>query len=317
MSYKDLPLGIDISHYQAKIDWQLLKEEAKIDFVIIKVGEDIYKDEKCHAHIQGAYDVDIPALVYYWPNPNRYTDFPMNDKTKWIDPSLDPQLKNLIELIRYTKNYGIALDCEQWWEFYPQYYEYLAGKRAKADVKKIAPAWISEANKEFAKRVADTFPTKRKIIYTADSFIKEYAPNMYTWIKAYDYWGAMYPYNKDRIVCDWDTLRAKHLPAENRKLPCLYGWKFWQFSGDKFSLPGVYGATGKPSAVDLNFFNATGASYEENRKQLWDYLGFTPRGTTPPTKPEDPEVIDLTNVKAMVAKLVEDTTKLQNTLASM
>lgn len=58
--------GIDVSHYQKRIDWQRVKA-AKIEFVYIKATEgSTYTDPCFEQNISGARDVGMPVGVYHF-----------------------------------------------------------------------------------------------------------------------------------------------------------------------------------------------------------------------------------------------------------
>jgi len=92
------------------------------------------------------------------------------------------------------------------------------------------------------------------------------------------------------VILDWPEMWESHMPADNAIIPtlCRPSWLYWQFSGDKFNLPGVYNnAYGNISPVDLNMYNGT-------VEELYAKLKFVPKGTIPPVDPPpvDPPPVD-------------------------
>jgi len=103
---------------------------------------------------------------------------------------------------------------------------------------------------------------KRKpIIYTGKWW---WEPNMSPaapWVGNYDFWIASYPYAAGRVDLTWEQLPTilptGWAPAvTNGRKPII-----WQFSGDKFFLPGISGA------LDLNMFDG-----DENTMRQWASL---------------------------------------------
>jgi len=99
---------------------------------------------------------------------------------------------------------------------------------------------------------------RKPIIYTGKWW---WEPNMSpapSWVGNYDFWIASYPYAAGRVDLTWEQLPS-YLPTgwapevTNGRKPII-----WQFSGDKFCLPGIVGA------LDLNMFDG-----DENAMRQW------------------------------------------------
>jgi hypothetical protein len=79
---------------------------------------------------------------------------------------------------------------------------------------------------------------------------------------------AHYPYNSSTIRTTWQDFKTNYKPSINS--PALptgsTKWKFWQFTGDKFILPGC------ESLLDINYFNG----------ELADLKKFVGNETTTP-----------------------------------
>jgi lysozyme len=102
---------------------------------------------------------------------------------------------------------------------------------------------------------------RKPIIYTGKWW---WEPNMSPaapWVGNYDFWIASYPYAAGRVDLTWEQLPTilptGWAPAvTNGRKPII-----WQFSGDKFFLPGISGA------LDLNMFDG-----DENTMRQWASL---------------------------------------------
>jgi lysozyme len=119
----------------------------------------------------------------------------------------------------------------------------------------------------FLKLAEQTFQ-RRPIIYTGSWW---WEPNMSPtpgWAAGYDFWLASYPYAPGKVEITWEQL-PNYLPS-GWVQPVSGGRKarIWQFSGDKFSLPGVQGA------LDLNMFDG-----DEAALRAW--AGVAPLPITP------------------------------------
>ena len=61
--------GIDVSHWQGNIDYEVVKNSGKVDFVIIKAGgsdDGFYEDSRFREYLDGFKTVDIPVLGAYY-----------------------------------------------------------------------------------------------------------------------------------------------------------------------------------------------------------------------------------------------------------
>lgn len=267
--------GMDISRYQtiAKDDWPKIKD-AGIDFVIAKSGQgDWWKDTGFSEHVQNAYDVDIPMLAYFWFEGKYYNSFGL-DEENWPSPEDDRQVNKLFTSIANRKIYGLFIDEE--------------------DKDQVTPAWSIAACGQFSHRVRDRLS---KTYYGAEFPLGIYTGNWYwennkapfTWMANENLiqmgWVAIYPYSKTYVKTTWKDMWELHMPRDDYPVPTLNwkDWKFWQFSGDKFILPGIENGAGGPSALDLNLYNGT-------PEQLHAFLKFIPKTEhgDPPVPPVPP-----------------------------
>jgi len=223
-------LGVDVSHWQRAVDWKLLRK-AGVSFAVIKAGQGTrVRDPLLRAHFSGARDAGMVTGVYHW-----------------IDPTLPAarQIDHFMEICSGLEFNFTALDVEQYWQSWQEWVE-------QHIVRCIAPELISTCAREAAQslRAASNKPV---VVYTSTSFVQTYAEPMQDWLADWPLWLAYYPYPRGRVNISWENLRREHLPKiKGPKLPGgADGWQFWQFSGDRFVLPGA------ETPLDMNFFNGS------------------------------------------------------------
>lgn len=253
-------IGVDVSHYQAKIDWPLLKANG-VEFAIVKASQGSYVDPSLKDHVSGANSAGIIVGAY-----------------QWNDPTLPykSQAQTFLDAIAGLPISFLACDTEQFWADWSEWTTH--------SITKLVPATtISECARNTMAYWGDRSKLPQ-IVYTRDTFIDGYSRPMLTWIKNYPLWLAAYPFNAQIITTDWDTFKRQYLPVV--KPPLLpegcKTWTFHQFSGDKFILPGC------TSKLDLNYFNGSLADL-----QAW--CNITPTVTIPLTVEQR-----ITNLEARV-----------------
>lgn len=226
-------LGIDISHWQDKVDFPLLKSEG-IEFCICKASQgEHYQDPTFARHAEGAHNAGMIVGAYHWADPTQ---------DDW------GQIENFLNA---TDDHPISfamVDVEQYWADWSEY--------PKNITKKIPPQRIEANAKNLLQKIDDEYPT---LLYTRLSFCREYAGGILDWIKFWPTCLAQYPYKKGRVSVSWADFKANHLPKISGPTlpPGVSEWQFWQFTGDKFLLPGVLNSAGKPSALDVDYFNGS------------------------------------------------------------
>lgn len=227
-------LGVDVSRWNGGLDFAALKAGG-VSFAIIKVsqGREMH-DVLRLSHNRFAHDAGLICGVYHW-----------------CDPCHDPQAQvdNFTRAVQGLHFDFCAVDVEQHWS---DWREWAASKISTA----VPAAQISRCARLVAEgiRQATRRPT---LIYTRRTFIEAHAAPMLEWLPGWDLWLAQYPYPRGRLSLTWQALLGEHLPKGLQPaLPqgCA-GWRFWQFSGDRFILPG---SGGRP--IDLNFFNGDEAA---------------------------------------------------------
>lgn len=255
-------LGVDVSDYQPRVDWPLLKA-AGVEFVIIKATQGNYHKQRLYKqHLDGANKAGLVTGFYHWHDPLE----PYESQAEWF--------------IKHTKGLDFqiaACDVEQQWA---DWQEWSNGNITKF----IAPQTISASARNILAYWDDRIPQKT-VLYTRKSFIDGYAAPMKKWAGNYPLWLAEYPYGSGRVTVSWEDFKAKWLPTYNG--PALPGgaktWRFWQFTGDKFKLPGMYSreSGNELSPADVNFFNGT-------VEQLHAFAGVTLPAPEPEPEPEQP-----------------------------
>lgn len=243
----DYCLGVDVSSWQPKVDWGLLYEKG-VRFAIIKLSQGNYSyDRYTRDHVKGARDAGMVVGLYHWHDPlcnvQSQVDF----------------IRNCLIGIDYD---FFAVDVEQYWGDWEEW-------RKGYITKKLGAATISVSSHQLASEIKKA-TGKKTMIYTRASFVKEHAPAMQVWLKDWDLWLAHYPYRSGRVSVSWEGLKASHLPSiPGPSIPTnCREWKIWQFSGDKFVLPGV------STPLDLNYFHG-------NEKEMRTWLGLNVETSQP------------------------------------
>ncbi len=109
---------------------------------------------------------------------------------------------------------------------------------------------------------------KRVIIYTGAWWWNQNMTPSKAWMSTYDYWLASYPYTPGATVVTWEQLRLM-LPTTSWVKPVMGGKEalFWQWSGDKYTLPGVKGK------LDVDLFKGS-------KNDLLVWAGINPEELT-------------------------------------
>lgn len=225
-------------------------------------------------HIQGAVDAGVVVGVYHWNDPIS------DDKSQATYAS--QAIANLP--VRF-----VAIDVEQYWKDWAEWQQWIRGKIPKI-TKVFSPRRISDCAKSVASKVK-TNTGLPVVIYTRKTFIFDHAKPMLNWIPNFPLWLAAYhSYPAQPMTLSREDFKSQHLPsAHGPQLPAGNDrWFFWQFTGDRYILPGVEGNPGKPGPLDVNFFNGT----------LDDLNKFAAGESVPPPPPPPPP--DGTELKARI-----------------
>jgi len=230
--------------YQPKVNWKLLKEKG-VTGIIAKSGAGLQNYSYFHDYVKAAKDNGFFVGAYHWLDPiyNASAQAITMAKTEAL-PEVD-----------FTAN-----DFEQWWSNWALWYDAVNKKIPWSSVPRFDPyklgTYLGLFNDE-AKKIL----VKPHVTYTSNWFIQGYTKNVSASINDFKLWTASYPYPKGYVTLTWEEFLSKHLPAETAKpiVPqgsTLDNILIWQFTGDRFILPGVFGdvAGNRPSALDVNFF---------------------------------------------------------------
>lgn len=226
-------LGVDVSFYDHVVDWKLLKENG-VEFAICKATQGDYTvDPKFEEHVDGAGAAGILPGAYHWNDPV------VND-LRAAELFLEVTAK---QPVRYFMN-----DMEQYWANWAEY-------RAKAVKTFLTPERISTSAETILKYWREQAP-QPCICYTRTSFVNEYAKPALAWLLGYKTCLAQYPYARGRVtLVSWSDIP---FPKTKPTLPAgVARFDFWQFSGDKFILPGIKDKNGKGFPADLIWWNGT------------------------------------------------------------
>ncbi len=220
-------LGIDASRWDIRLDWAQLKAGG-VAFAILKAAQGAsMRDPRFEQHLQGALSAGLICGAYHWCDPTH------DDRR---------QAENFLAAIEGKQVAFAAVDVEQYWQDWNEW-------QARRVTRFIPPNRISQSAKTVAAKIqaVSGLPV---LIYTRASFVRDYARAMLAWLPQWDLWLAHYPYGSGRVSCSWEQLRQHFPRISSPALPedCR-GWHFWQFSAEKFILPGAR------SPLDLNFFN--------------------------------------------------------------
>jgi len=221
-------LGVDVSRWHRTVDWKTLRA-AGVSFAVIKASQGVaISDALLQAHFEGARQAGMVTGVFHW-----------------VDPTLPSgaQVGHFLKTCQGLDFDFAAVDIEQHWQSWQE--------RARNQiVQRVPPERISSVAREVAVAIRAA-TEKQVVIYTRTSFVQEYALPMQAWLPEWPLWLAYYPFPAGRVWTTWEKLITNHLPhIPGPKLaPGCSNWRFWQFSGDKFVLPGAV------SPLDLNFFN--------------------------------------------------------------
>jgi len=223
-------LAIDISGWQPKLDAQTLRE-AGVELVILKSSEGLATDSCFRDNAKRLLDGGIRIAAYHFI---RFG----------IDPTL--QAKYCLGAIAGWPLEFIAGDIERHY-----------GKGVNA----FTPKHVDWHAKTFMSVLAGQ-DCYRPVVYTNEGTINTYS--LGSWMQAYPSWLAAYLFRwhpEQRIKLSWDDLKQVWTPPVGKYpfVPPNAGKLCgWQWSGDRFVLPGVWGDTAgkRDTCLDVNLFDA-------------------------------------------------------------
>ncbi len=234
-------LGIDVSRWQSKVDWSLLKSNG-VEFVFIKATQGNYMtDQMMVKHVEGANKAGMIIGLYHWCDPT------VNAEAQAL------YFLNAISGLPYKM---ISADVEQQWG---DWKEWSNGRVTKI----LSPTVISQN----AKTVLETWAKRTRVptvVYSRASFINTYAkPAQILACQNILFGWRIILIKRRTIRTTWQNFTTSYKPSI--AAPALptgsTKWTFWQFTGDKFILPGC------ESLLDINYFN--GELAELKRFAVW------------------------------------------------
>lgn len=253
-------LMVDVSRWQTKVDWGLLRNEG-VCGAIVKCGQDLREDKMFRIHAGGARAAGMVVGAYHW-----------------FDPLFNPldQAHAVTKIVQWSGSAidFVAVDVEQFWA---DWNEWTLARQGKGTITKIIPGKaISERARAMCAKLRSSLPGKKVVVYTRKTFVEDWAPQMAAplggWMDGYGLWLAWYPYTRTKVECGWGEFKSRWLPKLEGPSTFTPGkWDIWQFTGDKFKLPGI-------GTADVNWFNG-----DEGRLREW--AGMEAGGTEPEPKP--------------------------------
>lgn len=217
-------LVMDVSHHQT-FDYDLVKQH--VDGFIIRAAFGKEPDSLFEKHYNGFKEK--PCAVYQWFRPDQ-------DVTAQIE---------VVKILCEGKNIRCAFsDQEQ------------AG-RYNVPLSNFSAVFLNErAHEHISGLELHGFEMG---IYSRATWISQFSPQMRDWMYDYNVWLASWPYAAGAVTTDWDILMNTWAPkvfspfftidwpADKKRADA------WQWSGDKFIVPGVFTRDGVPRSADFNF----------------------------------------------------------------
>lgn len=221
---------VDVSRWQppSRVSYSTFAENG-VNALIAKASQGDFYDVSFPIHITEANSAGLITGAYHWVDPGK--DVPTQVQT------FTSRIKNL------PVNF-VAADMEQHWVSWAEWYN---GKV----VKTYDSILLNRVTRAFVEGVQDKTGLPI-LLYTRKSWVEYWAGGGFdSWMSKYFGWFAYYPYARTRITCTWDELYTKYWPklTEPARPRFTAGWLIWQFTGDKFTLPGFGGP------LDVNMFN--------------------------------------------------------------
>lgn len=234
--------GVDVSRYDEQVDWPLLAANG-VDFAIVKISQGDYnRDPLAASHLTGAAQAGLVTGIYHWCDP--------------IESDAS-QLEYLLQMAAGLPYRLVCLDVEQYWADWADWPKPRRGKKNKG---RLSPERISRCARNLLEGLQKRLPSGMPVvIYTRASFIHEYARPMLEWLPQVPLWLAQYPLLRGNgPAIQWSDLNRLLNTTFRPTLPRgCERWTFWQWSGDRFRLPGI------SSHPDLNVFAGSRAELEQ------------------------------------------------------
>lgn len=278
-----LKLAIDTSHHEDKpFDYVKIAESGVILACTKATQGDFYKDDKMVYHLTEAKKARIAAGTYHFHEPG-------NNPTAQIFYYLDWLKEN--QVVMGKPDFHI-LDVERQWEWQ---YKSIGKKKAKSWQQVNVGADELNARIRTSWDVLNAKTAEPKMIYTRKTWLDEYCPKMWDWIKDLPLMLAQYPDSHQRVDMtpeaekawlDDMTNRVSLLgqPAKGKATNVL----IWQFSE-------YYKGAGYGNPTDLSFV------LDEARLRRW--LGSTQGQTPVEPDPQPGELVTLASLNIRLEKV--------------
>ena len=287
--YDNFALGLDISHYDEKIDAEQLK--GNVDFLIIKAGGSdggyIYIDNRFAERVQMAYDIGVPAMAYWFVGPEYWLNQQYTlEKVTGLPDERHAVLQMILNQLRNKLVYGLFFDVED-------------ASIKTASGKVVPQAWVEFYVSDLVRRLrgqmrAGNLREMKLGTYSRKSFI-ENPNNRQTSLETYlgtqsdlAIWTANWVTGTGLLLpmSEIYNLRPTHAPLTYGYCPDRSAdWQFWQWSGDRgkvYRSPAITNSSGYARGLDIDLFNGTPA-------QLREWLGIQPDQVNPPDPTEPVE----------------------------
>lgn len=149
--------GIDVSHYQQRIDWELLAEEKEVDFVFIKATEGVnYKDSTFQRNWLGVGKIGLKRGAYHFFKPRMSVEWQIKNFTQQVQlqkgdlpPVLDVEdIKNVSMPVLIDKVGKWLMFIEEHYQVRPILYASLdLYQHHLRDAFPDYPVWIARYNR--------------------------------------------------------------------------------------------------------------------------------------------------------------------------
>jgi len=269
---------IDASKWQAGVDYSKWRQGG-VDVLIAKASMGLPPhDIQLLNHHAGARAQGMTFGVYHWADPTQPDE---------------QQLLNFCDAMdKINWDFDlVAIDVEQYWRDWKEYANHHITKF-------LTPQEINNNAIAVVNGIAG-LTEKPVIIYTRAWFIIEYCKLLAEWMFEFPIWWAQYVYDQSDVILTWDNLIANWLPAaKNPRFPTVaQGWTYpkdwvaWQWTGDKFILPGCHtcldvnyikrsflGVTPPPPPHEIENVTVTASALNIRNAPMGDIVGSTSLG---------------------------------------
>lgn len=224
-------LCIDVSHYNKDINYPLLKSNG-VSTVVIKTSSGTQgADNYARIHITSARAAGLHIGLYHWIDP-------LNDGAG--------QAAHFYKFITEMQPEFIAGDLEQWWADWDLWRRYRTGDLPIEEVPYVSREQVNRAAHDFFNRLT-TLTSLPQLCYSSLTYLNDRGRLVKAWLPEVNFWIAWWIHPKKVTRCTWDELRGFYPPSELNIPTGIPAPVLWQWSGDRFLLPGIKGS------IDLNF----------------------------------------------------------------